>query len=385
MTARRRDKGDGALYFDEARGRWWGVVELDRDGAGRRVRRRVSAPTKAEARRKMRELREARDKGLPVGDGRETVADWLRYWLEHVVPASGRVRSANTLDNYRWAVEGHLIPALGRKTLRGLTAEDVEAMLRERAEAGAARNTLLRLKTVLGRALRDAERRGKVARNVAALVDTPPGGRRKSRTLRPDQAVALLKATKGDRLEALYVTGLMLGLRPGELCGLRWEDVDVEAAVLHVRHARLEHKGRVVGLGDLKTARSRRTLNLPAPVVAALRRHRATQAAERLAAGEAWVDTGLVFTSTIGTAISSANLRRDFDALTRRAGLGHWTPRELRHSAASLLSAAGVPLELVSDVLGHDGTRMTAEVYRHAVKPTVDAAVAPMERLFGTP
>jgi integrase len=108
------------------------------------------------------------------------------------------------------------------------------------------------------------------------------------------------------------------------------------------------------------------------------------QVEERLAAGSAWVDLDLVFTTTIGTPINPSNLRRSFRRVTDAAGLGRWHPHELRHSAASLLSAAGVPLEVVADVLGHDGTRMTALVYRHAVSPTVSAAVAPMESLFGS-
>jgi len=95
-----------------------------------------------------------------------------------------------------------------------------------------------------------------------------------------------------------------------------------------------------------------------------------------------WGPLGLVFTTEVGTPIDPANLRRSFAALTEAAGLGHWTPYELRHSAASLLSAAGVHAEVVGDVLGHDGTRMVATVYRHAVTPTVAAAVAPMEAMF---
>jgi integrase len=180
----------------------------------------------------------------------------------------------------------------------------------------------------------------------------------------------------------LAVTGLMLGLRPGELCGLAWEDVDLDAAVLHVRRSLKLEAGRL-RLGERKTRRSYRALDLPGPVVEALRAHRVRQVGEWLRAGRAWIDSGLGFTTSVGTPVDPANLRRWFAALTEGAGLGRWTPKELRHSAASLLSAAGVPLELIADVLGHDGTRMTGAVYRHAVRPSVKAGVEPMERLFG--
>jgi integrase len=210
-------------------------------------------------------------------------------------------------------------------------------------------------------------------------VGTRPAA--EGRSLTPVQARQLLDAARGDRLEALFVAGLMLGLRPGELCGLLWEDVDLEGATLQVRRS-LKRESAGLRLGDPKTRHSFRGLDLPGPVVGALRAHRVRQLEERLVAGRAWVELGLVFTTSVGTPVDPANLRRSFSALTSRAGLGHWTPNELRHSAASLLSAAGVPLELVADVLGHDGTRMTAAVYRHAVRSTVAAGAEAMNRLF---
>jgi integrase len=136
-------------------------------------------------------------------------------------------------------------------------------------------------------------------------------------------------------------------------------------------------------MGEPKTASSKRTITMPAPVVQALRARRRVQAAERLAAGPRWFDTGLVFTTAPGTPINDRNLRRELSLLSRQAGLGHWHPRELRHSTVSRLSAAGVPLEVVADVVGHSGTRMTAGVYRHTVTPAITEAVGPMETMFG--
>ncbi len=219
-------------------------------------------------------------------------------------------------------------------------------------------------------ALTHAERRGLVARNVAKLSEMPAGARAvaEGRSLTEDEARRLFAAAAGDRLEALVYVGLMLGLRPGELGGLLWADVDLDKATVQVRRS-LKNEPTGLRLGDPKTRRSFRGLDLPAPVVRSLVAHRAHQAEERAFAGAAWVEHGLVFTTGVGTPIDPANLRRWFTRLSKSAGLGHWTPKELRHSAASLLSASGVPLELVADVLGHDGTRMTGTVYRHAVRP----------------
>jgi integrase len=214
------------------------------------------------------------------------------------------------------------------------------------------------------------------------LVDVPAGPKKQGRSLTVAEAKALLDAGAGDRLEALYVTGLLMGLRPGELLGLPWVAVDLMKGRLRVSQSLKREHNKLV-IGEAKTLRSRRTLDMPDLVIEVVKRHRDQQDKERVAAVDAWVETGLVFTTTVGTAIDPSNLRREFAELTRKAGIGHWHPHELRHSAASLLSAAGVPIEQISDVLGHEGPRTTAAVYRHLVNPSVSAGKAPMDELFG--
>jgi integrase len=387
----RRSPGEGTVFFEADRDRWVGVVDLGSDG-GRRRRAKVTGRTKSEALRKLRELRRRAEDGLPVGDGGLTFGAFLDRWLADVLPARGRVNSTNTVANYRWAVERHLKPALGAKRLRALTPDDVEALLRRLADQGLARNSVMRVRSVAVMALKHAQRRDLVARNAAELAEMPAAARppAEGRSLTVEQAVQLLGAAEDDaEIGPLVVVGLMLGLRPGELCGLRWADVDFEARTLHVRQSLKRERaadGReVLRLGEPKTARSRRSLAMPAPVVSALGRQRSGQARARLAVGAAWADLDLVFTTTVGTPVNPSNLRRSLANLTERAGLGAWHPNELRHSACSLLSAAGVPLEHVADVLGHDGTRMAHRFYRHAVAPSVGAAVAPMEAMFGSP
>jgi integrase len=242
---------------------------------------------------------------------------------------------------------------------------------------------MVRVHGEIARILRFAERRGKVMRNVATLVDVPAGPKKQGRSLTVAQAKAVLEAAGGDRLEALYVTGLLMGLRPGELLGLPWTAIDFDAERLRV-HRSLKREHNKLVIGEPKTLRSRRTLDMPALVLDALKSHRERQEVERLDADANWIETGLVFTTIVGTPIDPSNLRREFDRLTRTAGVGHWHPHELRHSAASLLSAAGVPIEQISDVLGHEGPRTTAAVYRHLVNPSVSAGKAPMDSLFST-
>ena len=141
--------------------------------------------------------------------------------------------------------------------------------------------------------------------------------------------------------------------------------------------------GGTAQLGPTKTAASRRQLRLPAGTEDALRQHRARQLAQRDLMGAHWQDLGLVFPTSRGTLLDPANLRRSLRTVTEQAGLGRWHPHELRHSAASLLSAAGVALEEVADVLGHASTRVTSATYRHRTTPTVEAGARPMQALFG--
>jgi integrase len=305
----------------------------------------------------------------------------LDKWMtESVAP---RTESPNTLAGYRWAVDLHLKPGLGTKRLRALTPDDVDALLRHKFESGLSHSSVTRLRSALASALRYGERYGYVGRNVAQLVDLPRAVQREGRSMTLDEARALLDAAKGERLEAAIKCGLMLGLRPGELLGLCWSDVDLERGRLTVRRS-LKRENNQLRLGKPKTARSIRTLDMPAAVGDALRTHKTRQARERLAAGSLWVDMDLIFATEVGTPFDPSNLRRDFSRMTTRAGIGHWHPHEMRHSAASLLSHSGVPIESVADVLGHANIRTTSAIYRHHVTDSVASAVAPMDRLFGT-
>jgi integrase len=227
-VAQRRGKGEGSLFYSEAAGRCIGFVDTGYDTNGKRRRVKITGRTRAEARTKLSAARKALEAGAAPADQRMTVGECLDYWLAHLPPS---VRSVNTVDNLEWAV-GHLKPALGKRRLRDLSPDDVDNMLRERAAAGLSRSSLARIHNALTRSLRNAERRGKVARNVATLVDVPAGPAKKSRSLTIEEAARLLAAAEADRLSALYKTGLMLGLRPGELLGLFWSDVDLEGGVL---------------------------------------------------------------------------------------------------------------------------------------------------------
>jgi integrase len=376
-VSKRRGHGEGGLY-QRADGQWVGAVQLGWEN-GKRHRKVVYGKTQAEALGKLRTEQARVDAGLPLSDDRLTVADVMNEWLDNL---QGHV-STNTLDNYATMARLHILPTLGRTRMRRLTPAAVQGLLASKQTAGYSPSTVRRIRAVLVQAIRQAERWGLVARNVAALTEGPRMTRREGRSLTVKQAQALLDAAKGDRLEALYLLMLSLGLRRGEALGLAWSDLDLDAGTLGVRRALKRERKRLV-VGEVKTAGSRRTLNVPRPVVESLRTHRVRQLEERLVAGEGWTDSGLVFTTGIGTPIDPTNLRHHFDRLCERAGLGHWHPHELRHSAASIMLAQRVPLEVVSEVLGHASIRMTKDTYGHIMAPQKrEAAEAMGQALWG--
>jgi integrase len=173
-------------------------------------------------------------------------------------------------------------------------------------------------------------------------------------------------------------------IRMGEVLGLRWQDIDFEQSRVAVSQALQRQRGQGLVFTETKTDRSRRTIALPAPLVTALRGHRVRQLEERLAAGSQWQNSGLVFTSGIGTALEPRNLFRAFKKMLTKAALPDIRFHDLRHSAASLMLAQGIPLRVVMEVLGHSSISLTANTYSHVMPSLVqDAAEKMADVLFG--
>lgn len=364
----RRARGDGAVFFDETKQRWTGRVVID----GKR--RSVVAKTKTEAARRLRALRADAESGRPVSDGNLTVGWLLGEWQRKGLPA--RNLQPASVATHEWAM-AILLADLGHKRVRTLKAEDVENMLSARSDTGLSKASLAKVRTTLRIALAWAERREIVGRNVARISELPATARpsRERRSMTADQLNTFLAAADETSLGSMWRTMVTLGLRPGEAAGLAWEDVDFDAGVIHVRRSLKRERSGAFYLGRPKTPQSVRSLDAPDSVLAALRQRRVEQATERLAVGRAWSNPDdLVWTNSVGSPTDPAKVRTAFAAVIRDTELGEgWSPNSLRHTAASLLSDAGVALEEVADQLGHKDTRMASLHYRHRVRPTVSA------------
>jgi integrase len=242
--------------------------------------------------------------------------------------------------------------------------------------------TIRGVRAVLRAALGDAMRWNLVHRNAAALAYAPRVSPSEMTALSADQAKVLVDALSGDRLASLFTVLLTSGLRSGEALGLRWSDVDRDNKTLQVRQA-LQRFGKKLHFVEPKSKRSRRTVKLPLIAVEALDRQCAAQRQDQAIAGIRWVDSGLVFTSTIGTPLDERNVRRAFKAVLKSADLPPMRVHDLRHSAATILLEQGVHPRVVMETLGHSQITLTLDTYSHVTSRVTDEAATRMDEALG--
>lgn len=350
------------------------VYVLQPDGT--RARKFAYGKTWAECDAKRRELLDKVDQGVPVPTRSARLAEWLPYWLDSIVKPR---RKLSTYDKYEAHVRLYLVPMLGSKRLESLGVADVRrfvVQLENKSTAATAKESHRVLRTALSAACREEL----VTRNVAALVEPP---RAKSRELSPwtlDETLDFLAAARKDPLYAAFVLAIAMGLRRGEIVGLRWADVDLGKRVLYVRQQTQRRRG--VLYDDETKNRRRRALPLPAMCVPPLRWHRMRQAAAKERAGERWQESGYVFTTRTGRPVEPRNVYRSFTRVADSAGLRVVRLYDARHGCATLLTAAGVAPRVVMEILGHSQISITMDVYTHVVHDTQREAISHMDRLL---
>ena len=182
-------------------------------------------------------------------------------------------------------------------------------------------------------------------------------------------------------MEALYSVALTMGLRQGEALGLRWQDIDLEMGYLRVSKQLQRFNGKLQ-LVEPKTKHSRRTIAMPSTISRALAKHRSIQEVERQSAGVRWVDTGLVFTTSLGTGLEGTAITKDFHRKLELAGLPQRRFHDLRHSCATLLLVQGVSPRVVMDVLGHSQIGLTMNTYSHVIPDLRREAARRMDDLI---
>ncbi len=434
---RRARRGDDGISWDKSNKCYVGTISLGYDGSGRRRRRTVRGKTKQEVKEKLDSLHEEINAGIQT-PATYTVKQCVADWLDDLT------LDADTVAIYRGQAEKWIYPKIGATKLKDFKATDADRFFKDLGEL-LTKASLVKIKRMLVRSFRRAQKFDLIGKDVAELVDLPQGQPgRPSRAMTEEQASTVLKAASGQptayvkvvktsngrhgashaasengesacgikprndapvtetsidlaettcrlcraqlgldkdanatqRLEALFVLSITLGLRPGELRKLTWDHVDLAYGVIHVWRSASR-------TGETKTPQSKRSLVLPKRAVDALTKHRKRQAKERLAAGAAWHDTNLVFCHEDGRPYTKDALNWRFSKVTKQAGLGHWHAHEGRHTAVSIMSHNGVPIQEISDTVGHKSTHVTETVYRHVIVPTIRGGATVMDNVFG--
>jgi integrase len=367
---------------------------------GKRHRKSIYGATRKEVSDELTRALRAQQLGMPIESGRLTVEEWLKQWLETEKPPATKPK---TYAAYEYHTRMHLIPAFGKRPIVKLQPQEIRAFMQTKASEGLAPKSIRHFRATLRAALNVAVRDGLVARNVAALVKPPREDKRPLHVFTKQEAMRFLEIVKGHRLEAIFTVALCLGLREGEILGLRWADVDLNSGKLEVRFTlqRVKRPGEKKGRLELiapKTERSRRIIVLPQVAISALRAHRARQEDERSACGSRWHETGMVFTTGIGTMLDQRNMLRAFYAIMdtrdpadlapdlqkRRKLLPSLRFHDLRHSAATLLLAQGVHPRYIMELLGHSSISLTMNTYGHILEEMKKETARQADAIFGS-
>jgi integrase len=329
----------------------------------------------------MKNARAEDEREQRVGDDGERFEDFLNRWLRDTIRPNMR---PSTAVSYESVIDRHVIPSLGHLRIRDVTPVAVQSFYARLRAAGTGARTVQKTHAVLHRALASAERVGLLDRNPAHLeVDIPRYRAPEREPLTREQVRTLLRASKDDRLGALYVLALTTGARQGELFALRWGDLDLATGMISIRRSLQDADGRgTIVSGPTKTKASRRRFELPGSTIAALRAHGERLRAEGLGTGE----RDLVFPAANGEPLRRQNfIRRDFYPMLERVGLPKIHFHDLRHTAATLLAAAGAPVVQVAQLLGHVDPTITLRTYQHAFESAAGDAAKQLGALFEDP
>jgi integrase len=367
-------------------GRWAGAVTIDWAN-GKQRRRWVYGKSAADVLEKIDELRKNQRDGIHIEPSKSTVGDWLNVWLYEYAKPSVR---ETAWTSYESVVRVHLITGLGAIVLNKLQPAQVQRFLNAKARDGYNATTIGHMLVILKMALKQAVVDRLLVFSPAEGTRPPKKQQAEARALTVDQQAQLMTVLGTERLGPLIAFALGTGMRHGELLALRWSEVDLGAGVVSVQRTTNrvkagdgDAKTRVI-IGSPKTAKGRRRIPMPDGVRRVLQQWRVTQTQERLAAGPAWHDTGLVWTTAVGKPLSTGIPNLLLDRLAARAGIGHVKLHELRHTYATRLMEAGVDARTVQEMMGHANVAMTLGRYSHVMPERKQSAAAALNGLFAS-
>jgi integrase len=373
MMARKRANKEGTIYKLSS-GRWCAQLSLDAQRMSR------TFDTQKEGLDWIRKTRGQIDDGMNYANTKITLGEFLKGWLT----SNTATRQRSTWVKNEQICRGYIIPNLGHVKIRDLRPEHIQGLYRSLLDQRIGTYTIIKVHTVLHSALQQATLTGMISRNPASYAQLPREPANEMAILNESQVSQLLVAANGHRWEALYHLAIVTGMRQMEILGLKWTDLDWLRQTLKVERQLIRPDGNGVEFSSPKTRYGKRSIALGGKTVDVLRAHLLYQQGEKTAAGEAWIETGLIFTNSLGGPIDPRNLLRNYKQLLRDAGLPAIRFHDLRHTAASLMLNAGIPVIVVSRRLGHAKASITLYVYGHLI-PSMQSEAAELIDQMVTP
>lgn len=370
MARKIRGRNEGSIT-QRSNGTWRAQLSMN----GKRIS--FGAKTKAECQEWLRRTQHQIDYGLNIQGGKIKTGEYLKEWLENATPGL----RPKTAHQYSDILEKHIIPYIGRVILKDLTQQRIERFYSELTRDGRGARTVLYAHQVLHKALEKAVLYGLLVRNPAHGATLPRQHKEEMKVWDEAQVASFLAAASGSRLAGLYHLAVVTGMREGELFGLKWSDIQWSAGVISVQRQvqRVPHKGW--SFIEPKTKAGRRTIRIGPGVIDALRQHKVRQQLEKQYAGGRWVDYDLIFPNSVGNPLEPSNMRLDYNRLLEEAGLPKIRFHDLRHTAASLMLNHGVPVIVVSNMLGHSKPSVTLDIYAHLYHESQSEAARLMDDL----
>lgn len=374
--AKKRANGEGTIR-QRKDGRWEGLYTVNYK------RKSIYGKTQEEVRKKLNKILNDIDNNIYVEDSKITVGEWLNTWLYDYKKNTVKQK---TFEGYETLVRVHLIPAFSKIQLKKLTVDHVQKFINAKVKDGLSSRTIRYINTLLHGALKQAVNNGLLVRNVSEAVVLPERKQKERKFLTADEQNRLINSLKDEQQGFILLFALSTGLRRGELLALRWSNYDTEKRYISIKENLSRLKGED-GKSHLtfttpKTASSKRTIPLLPDISKMLNEHRHAQTVKRFQAGQLWEDNDLIFCTDFGKPIEPRNLHRVLERACDKANISCINIHALRHAFATRALENGIPLKVVSDILGHSSISMTADIYSHVSVETIETEMQKLSQIF---
>ncbi|QDT94145.1 tyrosine-type recombinase/integrase [Gimesia algae] len=365
----KRSNGEGTVFKNAKTGKWVAQVTYYQDG--KRKRKTKTSRNRSDANSNLRKLHEEVESGF-VSSGTETVGKYLKSWLENVQ----RENSENMFLSATNIMQNHVIPLIGRKHLVKLSPMDVQNMIDRLRDNGVGGRSVQMAYEYLNSAMVRAYAFRMIRENPCGPIRKPKHSYAKANPFTVEEVQALLKYLKGHRFYNLVFVALTTGMRPGEVFGLFWENVDLDNAKIHVKQ-QLSNAGGKKKIIPPKTKSSIRTVDISDATVTAL----IEQRKQLVKSGHAGSE--YVFLGRNGASVGYINFQKIWTNILSKAGVQHRGFHHVRHTFATLAISSGVPITVISATLGHGNTATTLQTYAHAMPSQRSDATNAVSKMIG--